>query len=330
MTKSSLLLLSALLFTAPAVHAEALEELKKAAGPGQSTAAPEIQGNGQAAASNAVSISSRTANTMAEFFADAAAVAASGENLLVVFDIDNTLLTYSSDFPGSPWLSGEFRKIYGCSPKADRATTNQRKKDLLAIAKAARAIAPHRVVPTDAVKNIKKLQAAGVPILVLTSRGEEESGPTLEAFKALGIDFTKTGLGANFTKKFKRDTKYEGGIYFTAGQHKGKMLQAILKETNKSYDFVMFIDDKGKHIDRVYATLEEAGNVSYHGVRYGKEDGSFQAYGNDKSRARVQLKEYKTTGRIMTDTAADATKAIVTEADANTLIYGVNDPCNPV
>ncbi|MEM6329012.1 MAG: DUF2608 domain-containing protein, partial [Planctomycetota bacterium] len=122
--------------------------------------------------------------------------------------------------------------------------------------------------------------------LVITSRGPQFRPATLRELAANGYDFAKSvlpldeepcgvflpydlaainssGLTAEEASRFglqePRGVSYSRGVMMTSGQHKGAMLLTMLARTPADIKAVVFVDDHGRHVLRVYDALAGRG-----------------------------------------------------------------------
>jgi hypothetical protein len=58
-----------------------------------------------------------------------------------------------------------------------------------------------------------------------------------------------------FELKAAKPVSYENGIMMVAGQHKGAMLLSMLHRADTEIRAVVFVDDHGRHVGRVFAAL---------------------------------------------------------------------------
>ncbi|MEE8424188.1 MAG: DUF2608 domain-containing protein [Elusimicrobiota bacterium] len=318
----------AILLTGSLARAESVESLRSRGF--ALNAAPilfqGIPGIGGKKGSVGVFIGSSTVDSMEPFFESARELKNAGLTVLVVFDLDDTLLATAQDFPSSRWLLRELSVLHSCRPKLSPALLETRRQALLRVAGRARDASAWRLVPENGSRKIRELQDRGVRAVIITSRSSADQADTFRALRSMDIDMSRNPIGQDFDKTFKRATSYRNGVYFTSGQSRGQMLGTLLKQAGCALDAVLLIDDQGEHVNEVMASLR-GGRISYHGFRYaepGKNAGG-------ESRDRAQLREFMNSGVLLDDDSADKLAATnpASPAEANTLIYGVDDPCGP-
>lgn len=216
--------------------------------------------------------------------------------ILLVLDIDNTLLAMNNPLGSDQWFEWQ-RFIIKNEPKS-----KQRVADTFEGLLEAQGLLynlSHMHPPQVNLPGlVRKLQAMGIRTLVLTSRGPEYRSATEREFKLNGYDFSKSALPAKqlpngefmpydpanpeqdgltrdeiamFGLKDPKPVTYEHGILMTAGQHKGAMLLTLLHDARENVDAVVYDDDNIRHVANVYAALLARG-IEITAFHYTAED----------------------------------------------------------
>lgn len=222
------------------------------------------------------------------------------ERVLLVFDIDNTLLAMNQDLGSDQWFAWQRSLIGGRGARAVARDFDE----LIAAQGLLNAMSAMR--PTDAAAPaiIDNLEARGFPAILLTSRGPPSRAVTRRELARNGYDFRsgferrkrqippragtyspyacdridEAGFTAVEVKAFRlcgkgrpRGVSYAGGLYMTSGQHKGAMLRALLTTSGANYSAVLFVDDHARHTESMraaFAGLEtEAVTILFTGER---------------------------------------------------------------
>jgi hypothetical protein len=217
-------------------------------------------------------------------FADAARTAEDyvarfgAEHVLLVLDIDNTVMSMDSDLGSDHWY--EWQNYLLNHEQSSPHLVAKTKPELLKIQGILYERGKMHPTQPDEPQLIGKLQKLGVATILLTSRGPEFRGPTERELKRCGYDFKasalpvhdvpadeykpydpaepeKSGLTAEEIKKYdlgpSRPVLYTNGIFMTAGQHKGIMLLTLLKHTNRDIKAVVYVDDNVRHVGSVFS-----------------------------------------------------------------------------
>ena len=211
------------------------------------------------------------------------------ENILVVFDIDNTLLAMEQGLGSDQWY--EWQKELSQEDHCNPLNVGDR----FAVQGAVYFASAMRRTQVEGPAQVKAIQDMGVTVISLTSRGPDYQLATFRELRRNNFSFIYSALGPDggYEKPFipvenGRLSLYEDGVFLTAGQHKGEMLLALLNKTGTRLPAVIvMVDDKQKNLDAVKETFS-ALNVPVHAWRYTGED---QAVNNfDPDTANMQWK----------------------------------------
>ncbi len=201
------------------------------------------------------------------------------EQVLVVFDLDNTLLAMEQDLGSDQWY--DWQKELQAADRCDPRVVGDR----LAVQGALYAASAMRLTQADGPAQVKKLQEQDLKVIVLSSRGPDFRLQTLRELRRGGYRFDTSAIGpaGGYAEPFvpqggSRPTRYEDGVFLTAGQHKGEMLQALLQQTHTPWPAVVVMaDDKPDNLQAVMDAF--AGSAtSVQAFRYGREDDVVAAF----------------------------------------------------
>jgi hypothetical protein len=228
---------------------------------------------------------------LADVAADALALSQSTgkDQLLVVFDIDNTILAMEQGLGTDQWY--EWQKELSTSDQCNKMNVGNR----FAVQGALYFASAMRPTQADAASQVRNIQDSGVQVIALTSRGEDYRLQTFRELRRNGYNFTYTAIGpaGGYEQSFVpveggRMSRYEDGVFMTAGQHKGDMLQALLQKTGAALPVVIVMtDDKQQNLDAVKETFG-ALNVPVRAWRYTGEDENVENF--DPERAHAEWK----------------------------------------
>jgi hypothetical protein len=209
------------------------------------------------------------------------------DRVLVVFDIDNTLLAMEQGLGSDQWYywQKDLAKDDPCS--GDLVNNRFRVQGALYFVSAMRPTQP------DAAEQIKRLQDAGLTVIALTSRGPDYSLQTFRELRRNGISFWPGALppkrgypGSFIPESDTRAALYQDGVFLTAGQHKGDMLKALLDKTGVGAPAVIvMVDDKAENLQAVMETFEVSG-TAVHAWRYSREDDNVATLDTQESAAQ--------------------------------------------
>jgi len=209
------------------------------------------------------------------------------DRVLVVFDIDNTLLAMEQDLGSDQWYywQKDLQKADPCS--GDLVSNRFSVQGAVYFASAMRPTQP------DAAQQVRRLQDAGVSVIALTSRGPDYRLQTFRELRRNDISFwpgalpPKRGYPGSFIPEGgTRAALYEEGVFLTAGQHKGDMLRALLDKTGAdSPAVIVMADDKVENLQAVMETFEGSGSA-IHAWRYSREDTNVAALNTQEAAAQ--------------------------------------------
>jgi hypothetical protein len=228
------------------------------------------------------------------------------EHVLFVVDIDNTLLAMDQPLGSDQWFEWQ-EYLLANEPDSPHLAADDFGGLLAAqglLFAAGKMHPPEQNQP----EIVAKIQSLGVQSLVLTSRGDEFRAATLRELRRNGYDFAVSappfnlfagqaaaidetcsrfipyrldqleayGLTSDDAQIFglaqqPRDISYGDGVLMVAGQHKGAMLLVAMKLTGRDYRAVVYVDDHGRHVHRVYDALVRRG-IDITSVHYKRED----------------------------------------------------------
>ena len=204
------------------------------------------------------------------------------ENVLVVFDIDNTLLAMEQGLGADQWYDWQKRlsEEDQCNPR----NVGER----FAVQGALYFVSAMRATQEDTAAQVRVIQDEGVAVIALTSRGPDYQLQTFRELRRNNFSFSYSAIGpaGGYDEPFMpvedgRLSLYEDGVFLTAGQHKGQMLYALLEKTGTRLPGVIVMaDDKQKNLDAVKETFS-ALNIPVHAWRYTGEDDNVREFNPD-------------------------------------------------
>jgi hypothetical protein len=191
------------------------------------------------------------------------------DNVLVIFDIDNTLMAMEQDLGSDQWY--DWQKQLQEHDRCDERLV----ADRLAAAGALYYASGMRPTQPDAAEIVRAIQARGFTTFALTSRGHEFRLHTFRELRRNGIDFEDSAPGPRggypdifMPERGVRVVRYEDGIMLTAGQQKGDMLASLLKKTGHAApQALVVVDDKPNHLVD-YGNYARENRVSLTAIHY--------------------------------------------------------------
>ena len=229
------------------------------------------------------------------------------ENVLLVVDLDNTLLAMNQDLGSDQWFT--WQEALQNSDQAHPELVASDFGGLLEIQGILFALSRMHPPEPGLPDMVEDLVTRKITTVVLTSRGKEFrdaaerelkrnkyniSPSTLEIHEKRGVFSPysaehpdKHGLNAEIIDDLgsPRRVTYSEGIYMTAGQHKGYMLKTLLSRSTRAsadkpfahFKAIVFVDDHQKHVDRMQEAFAGV-SIDLATFRYSREDGNVEKF----------------------------------------------------
>lgn len=171
--------------------------------------------------------------------------------VLVVLDIDNTILTSQVDLGGDIWYQWQRGKLENIKPTEKQKIKRCFYEDVIGLLYE---LGTMQLTDSLIPNYIHHWQNDGLTVFALTSRSPKYRTPTERELIKQGIDFsisplqTVNHITPMYHYNLDREMSYMNGIMMTTGMNKGKMLDHILGRTGQSYKAIIFVDDSEKNI----------------------------------------------------------------------------------
>ncbi len=235
------------------------------------------------------------------------------KNVLVVFDIDNTLMAMNQDFGSDQWWGWQTSNCL--KKKAPSFCVTNSFGTLLDIQGQIFAMSGMMPSEKETPRVIKSLQKKGYKVILLTSRGPDFRNATQRALKMNKMNFESSAIGPKkgypgvfkpynlkSPKKFgltkadlnksgnkkSRKASYMNGLFMTSGMNKGLMLKALLHKTGSKFKSIIFADDHIKHTKRMQQILGDKKNIDLVTYRYGAIDPQVKAFKNGNKKEVIE------------------------------------------
>lgn len=170
-------------------------------------------------------------------------------DILVIYDIDNTLLRFKTSFASDQWFNWQKDQIKKGCPKHCIAKSVG---GVLQYSYNATFLSRMLLVEKEIPSLIRSLQEANYGVVALTSRGPVNHPATIRELNRNGVDFDKRNAPKwPFSTKLNgRKVRYADGVFLTSGLNKGEMLTYLINRPNlkKKYKAIFFLDDRLKHV----------------------------------------------------------------------------------
>jgi hypothetical protein len=184
------------------------------------------------------------------------------DQVLVVLDIDNTILTSDTDLGSDIWYQWQTDKL-DIKPRPDQKLNS----DCLFNEAICLLYELGSMSLTDSLLPgyLKTWQHTGLTVFALTSRSPRCRASTERDLEQNGIDLSLTslrttdGLEIHFDKPADSNLSYGEGIFMTQGANKGLMLADILQRSGRTFKAIIFVDDTWKNIANIQGNAANYG-----------------------------------------------------------------------
>jgi hypothetical protein len=259
------------------------------------------------------------------------------EHVLLVLDIDNTVMSMDTDLGSDHWFEWQ-NYLLNNEPKSPHLVAKTFPELLKAQGLLYDRGKMHPTQP-DEPNLIRGLQKQGISAILLTSRGPEFRDLTERELKRCGYDFKssalpvhdvpketflpydpvhpeQSGLTAEELAKYKlgtpRPVLYTDGIFMTAGQHKGMMLLTLLKKSDRDIKAIVYVDDNLRHVGAVFSAAV-ARNIDVSAFQYQHEDTRVQRFWySDKANMDAEWASVKGRAHAVSVSKPEAEKPTLT------------------
>ncbi|WP_339719469.1 DUF2608 domain-containing protein [uncultured Paraglaciecola sp.] len=184
------------------------------------------------------------------------------EQVLIVMDIDNTILTSTTDLGSDVWYQWQ-RGKFDVKPTGSQKVACLFEDSIGLLYE----LAPMILTEDNLDQTITNWQLSGHTVMALTSRAPKYRAATERELARNQVDLTSNALvpvgqeAFMFREKIGREVSYMQGVMMTSGMNKGDMLQHILEKTAREFAAIVFVDDSQKNIDDMYNTYQNVKNV---------------------------------------------------------------------
>lgn len=232
----------------------------------------------------------KVSNYQTNNFADIAAwyeeLVVDPQTTLLVFDLDDTLITMSQPLGSVGWWDWQY-ELQKNGDQSDKLFT-QDYQQLVRIQNILFQLV--RMEPTDdyVLPFIKQAANQGSSIMGLTARGKEHLSATLMQLKdnqfisndkllfeknGLKISGNETSTAGHFhCPQFSREVIYQQGIMFLDGEDKGQALLCVLANTDQLIKTIIFVDDAKRNIVSMNKAFSARDDLQVLNIFYTREN----------------------------------------------------------
>lgn len=205
------------------------------------------------------------------------------KDTLLVFDIDNTLLTMTQALGGVGWWDWQIA-LMKKNPSSKRLVATSL-KGLVNRQNLLFTLIQMKPTEKDVLPFLKKSKADGVSLLSATARSEDFLNVTLAQLKENGfvdnqhsILFNgKSSARLECPKLSKKIMRYRG-ILFLNGEDKGQALLCYIKANKKKFKSIFFVDDSARNILAVQKAFASYPHLQMFTILYTHEHAKEEAF----------------------------------------------------
>lgn len=192
-------------------------------------------------------------------------------DVLIIFDIDNTLVRPRGPVGSDEWVEHLLRK------KMNEGFALQEALDvILPLYCHVQYHIKMQSVEAETAALIRALQQKGFFTLCLTARSHFIAEQTLKQLVENGFSFQRRSI-APFSFNVSSPVIYKDGVIFVSSQCKGAMAVKFIEKFEYKPKMVIFIDDKLRHVEKMACAMEALG-IEFHGFRYSYCDKHIDAF----------------------------------------------------
>jgi hypothetical protein len=198
-------------------------------------------------------------------FSDVLNHASTPSDVLVFFDIDNTLIAPATEIASDQWFDACLRWCHAKGFTPEQAVKYVRPVWITLLKKATM-----RPVEPQVVMLVGDLISRHVPVIAVTSRTMQLHELTTQQLHDVGIDFSASMLAKKTLMLNDKSSVicFEKGVLFCSGTDKGAAVVQLLDQLQLNPTIIVCVDDKEHHIRSVAKVAAQCG-CSFVGLRYG-------------------------------------------------------------
>lgn len=215
------------------------------------------------------------------------------KNLLVILDIDNTLMHLKQDLGSDQWFYHRWKEL------ENQGMTNEQALRKVAFEfNGIQTLSPSKIVEDPILDFVESLRKKKIPFMGLTIRSFELALRTHQQLNDCGIIFDSRFFDPQplFLDKKSLLFCYDG-VIFTNGGNKGRAFDLWKSHFNLTFDHVIVIDDKKAHLESLQKTIVELG-AKFTGYRYGFLDEHVRNFCPKRAQEQFHLIEPLIEGKL--------------------------------
>lgn len=228
----------------------------------------------------------RTARELARTYGGA-------EKVLVVYDVDNTLLTTTTALGSNQWYEWQAEAL---KTGSNESVAGKDFECLIGAMELLYATRPMRLTHESVYWSVEALRDEGFTQWVITSRAPELAAVTFRELDRQRLMFSpffgKTRTDPLDLQLAGRASRMQDGVMFTAGGNKGDALNTALRLTGKSGEIraIVFVDDSPWHLPNMRQAFADT-RIEVHTFLYEASKPDVDAFNAKDSPTRAEAKK---------------------------------------
>lgn len=188
------------------------------------------------------------------------------DKVLVVFDIDNTLIKTKGHFGGVAWEDHVMNQLIDKGIPCENIVKLG--------ARASKILQPYiqmELVDPKTAQIVKKIKEGNL-VFALTARAPHEASCTHDQLLSNGLDLAHEEIPSQTIHRRDLKALYDRGVLFATILHKkSEVLFAFLDHHGIKPECIIFVDDKVSHLEDLMKACKER-DIEYVGVRFSGAD----------------------------------------------------------
>lgn len=176
------------------------------------------------------------------------------QDIMVIFDIDNTIAHPAIEVGTDQWLEYQAKQ-----QAVDGKTVAQAFQELLPLYYKIQHMIDLQLVEDMIPELIADFKKAGICTIGLTARNHPIIDRTLAQLDPLGVSFSSLAETDVVIEGRLHNALYKNGVIFCGSNNKGEVLFTLLNKLGIKPKKIYFIDDKAHHLARVEKVALEHG-----------------------------------------------------------------------
>ncbi len=227
------------------------------------------------------------------------------ETTLMVFDLDDTLITTTQPLGGVGWWDWQY-ELLKSGRQEDKLFTKDYQQ-LVRIQNILFQLVKMEITDEQVLPFLIDSANQGAMLLGFTARSSEHLSATLTQlkdnrffwkdkliFKEKGLKLhDKTSLpGKVHCPQFRREVIYQQGIFFLSGEDKGEALSCVLSQSPQNVKTIVFVDDARRNTLSMHKAFEHRDDILVFNVLYNRENAKEEEVQRDPDLQKLLFQQW--------------------------------------